>query len=85
MVGLIASDTEQVVALLNVGRRSVVPNITVTGGDVTIIFNTGTEERTWVLSPGEYILADIYLKTGSAPLRYRGTGRVTLTYREAVL
>lgn len=85
VVGLIASDTEQVVALLNVGRRSVVPNITVTGGDVTIIFNTGTEERTWVLSPGEYILADIYLKTGSAPLRYRGKGYVTLTYREAVL
>ena len=85
VVGLIPTENEQTVALINKGRRSVVPNITVTGGSVTLIFNTGIEERTWTLSPGEYTLADIYLKTGSAPLRYRGTGQVILRYREAVL
>lgn len=85
VVGLIATEAEQTAALINKGRRSVVPNITVTGGSVTLIFNTGTEERTWTLSPGEHILADIYLKTGSAPLRYSGAGQIVLRYREAVL
>lgn len=85
VVGLIASATEQTVALINNGRRSVVPNVTVTGGSVTFIFNTGSEERTWTLSPGDRILGDIYLKTGTTPLRYRGSGQVTLMYREAVL
>lgn len=85
VVGLIASDTEQTVSLINNGRRSVVPTITVTGGDVTLIFNTGTEEHTETFSPEVYIRPYIYLKTGSVPLRYRGTGYVTLTYREAVL
>ena len=75
VVGLIAAATEQTEVLINRGRRTVVPSITVTGGDVALIFNTGTEERTWTLSPGDYILADIYLKTGSAPLRYRGAGQ----------
>ena len=85
VVGLIATSTEQTATLINNGRCSVVPTITVTGGSVTMIYNTGTEERTWTLSPGEYIKPDLYLKTGSAPLRYRGSGQVTLTYREAVL
>lgn len=84
VVGLIGSATEQVVALINTGRKSVVPTIKVTGS-VNLRFTTGTETRTWALSEGEYILADIYLKTGSAPLYYTGTGQVTLTYREAVL
>lgn len=85
VVGLIATGTEQTATLINNGRCSVVPTITVTGGSVTMIYNTGTEEHTWTLSPGEYIKPDLYLKTGSVPLRYRGSGQVTLTYREAVL
>ena len=85
VVGLIATSTEQATPLINQGRLSVVPSIKVLDGSVTIIFNTGTEERIWALSPGDYTLPDIYLKTGSAPLRYSGTGQVILTYREAVL
>lgn len=85
VVGLVATETEQTVALINNGRLSVVPNITIVGGSVTLKFNTGTEERTWTRSPGEYTLPDIYLKTGAAPLRYSGMGEVILTYREAVL
>ena len=46
---------------------------------------TGDQLLTWALSPGEYLLGDIYLKSGSAPLTYSGAGRITLTYREAVL
>jgi hypothetical protein len=85
VVGLSATEEEQTATIINAGRLSVVPTITVTGGDVALTFNTGTEERTWVLSPGEHILGDIYLKTGAAALRYKGRGQILLTYREAVL
>lgn len=84
-VGLIATVEEQAAALTNTGRLSVVPDITVSGGPVTLILNTGTEERTWALEPGDYVLPDLYLRTGATPLRYRGTGQILLTYREAVL
>lgn len=85
VVGLIATTNEQTAALINRGRLSVVPSITVSNGSATLKFTEGTETRTWTLSAGTYILADIYLKTGSAPLTYSGTGQITLTYREAVL
>lgn len=85
VVGLIATDTEQTVSLINNGRRSVVPTITVTGGNVRLVFRVNEEERSWALGPGEHIIPDIYLKTGSVPLRYSGTGQIVLTYREAVL
>ena len=85
VVGLIATAAEQTAALINNGRRSVVPTINVTGGAVFLKFNTSAGEQSWALEPGEYILADIYLKSGSAPLTYSGSGQITLTYREAVL
>ncbi len=85
VVGLIATSSEQTVALINSGRLSVVPNITVTEGTVQLKYTADTEERTWALGPGTYMLSDIYLKNGSVPLKYSGTGRITLTYREAVL
>ena len=85
VVGLIATSAEQTASLINRGRRSVVPNITVTDGDVLLKFNTLDGEQSWGLNPGEHTLADIYLKSGVAPLVYSGTGKITLTYREAVL
>lgn len=80
-----ATGTEQTVQLTNNGRRSVVPTIKVEGESVTIKFTVGTEMRTWTLGPGEYIIGDIYLRSGSAPLVYSGSGKITFTYREAVL
>lgn len=85
VVGLIATTDEQTATLMNNGRCSVVPTITVTGGDVLLKLRTETKELSWALSPGEYILGDIYLKSGSLALRYSGTGQITLRYREAVL
>lgn len=85
VVGLVATSTDQTATLKNNGRLSVVPTIKITGGSVALKFTSNGETRTWTLSPGEYILADIYLKTGSVPLIYSGTGTITLTYREAVL
>ena len=85
VVGLIAAETEQTVALINNGRLSVVPRINVVGGTVRLKFTVGTEESSIALSPGEHTVADIYLKTGAFPLTYSGDGQITLTYREAVL
>ena len=85
VVGLVATTEEQTVTLINNGRCSVVPKITVTGGDVLLRFGTESQEMSWALSPGEYIIGDIYLKRGFAPLKYSGFGQLTLTYREAVL
>lgn len=88
VVGLIATETEQTVALINLGRRSVVPAVSVTGGDVILKFTRGTQVMSWALSPRDYLpeeLPDIYLKTGASPLTYSGAGQITLTYREAVL
>lgn len=85
VVGLKATATEQTVTLINNGRRSVVPTIIVEGGSVNLKFEANGETQSWSMNSGEYILGDIYLKTGSAPLKYSGSGTVTLTYREAVL
>lgn len=91
VVGLIATTEEQTVALINNGRRSVVPAVTVKGGDVRIAFSAdGKNWAEWseALSPREYKpedLPDIYLKTGSSSLRYSGTGEIIIKYREAVL
>ena len=85
VVGLNAISSVQTVTLFNNGRLSVVPNIKVTGAPVSLTFIANDEERTWAVDPGEYQIPDIYLKTGSAPLRYSGSGQIILTYREAVL
>lgn len=85
VVGLVATTEEQTVSLINNGRRSVVPTIKITGGSATLKFTANGEARTWTLGEGEYILTDIYLKTGAAPLTYSGSATITLTYREAVL
>lgn len=85
VVGLMATETEQTAQLINNGRRSVVPRISITGGDVRLRFNDGTQTSTWMLGPGEHTLGAIYLRSGSAPLVYSGVGIITLTYREAVL
>ena len=85
VINLTAKSTEQRASLINAGRRSLVPTISITGGSVSLKFTQDGKTNTWTLSPGEYILADIYLRTGSAPLIYSGTGSIMITYREAVL
>lgn len=81
VVGITATATEQTVALINNGRLPVAPTLTVAGGTVNLAFGGSS----WALGAGVYILPDIYLRGGSYPLRYSGTGTVLFTYREAVL
>ena len=85
VVWLRATAAEQTAPLINAGRCSVVPRITVSGGDVSLKLTTGEKQLTWALSPGDYLIGDIYLKSGSTPLTYSGSGQITFTYREAVL
>lgn len=85
VVWLRATAAEQTAPLINTGRCSVVPRITVSGGDVSLKLTTEEKQLTWALSPGDYLLGDIYLKSGSTPLTYSGSGQITLAYREAVL
>lgn len=83
VVGLTATEEEQTVNLINNGRLPVAPIITVSGGTVNLAFGGSS----WALGAGVYAppLPDIYLRGGSYPLRYSGTGTVIFTYREAVL
>jgi hypothetical protein len=80
-VGLQATAAEQTTALINSGRRSMVPTLTIAGGDVLLAAGAAS----WALSAGVYALPDLYLRPGSTPIRYSGTGTLLVTYREAVL
>lgn len=78
---LTAKTQAQTETLVNSGRRTVVPVIVVTGGPVTLVFNTNT----WTLSAGAYQLPDFVLAPGEHELTFSGTGTIQVTYREAVL
>lgn len=80
-VGLQATAAEQTTSLVNNGRRSMVPTLTIAGGDVLL----AAGEASWALSAGVYALPDLYLRPGATPIRYSGTGTLLVTYREAVL
>lgn len=77
-----ASSTEKTVSLTNDGRLAMVPDVTVTGsGTLTLKYG----EHSWNLSAGEHILPDLYLTPGTHTLTYKGSGTLTISYREAVL
>ena len=80
VVTLTAASSEKTATLTNTGRKPVIPTVEVTGS-VTLTF----EEQTHALTAGSYILPDIYLTPGDHALTYKGSGAVTLTYREAIL
>lgn len=80
-VTLEATSTMQAATLYNKGRKSVTPTVEVIGGPVEIKFGEGS----WVISEGTYIIPEIFLKTGSYPIQYKGTGMILITYREAVI
>lgn len=82
---VIAGEAEKTVVLTNSGKCSVVPIIKVSD-NVILTYTTDTDEFTWALSAGEYrTMADLYLKTGSYNIKYRGSGQIIFTFREAVL
>lgn len=81
VVVLEATEAEQTAVLTNQGRLGVVPLLVVTEGDVLITFGAFS----WALGAGSYALPDLYLKYGEHPVKFSGSGVLTLTYREAIL
>lgn len=81
VVSLQATATEQTAVIINQGRLSVVPTVTVQGDEVGLVF--GDFSR--ALSAGTYLLPDLYLTPGEHSLKYSGVGSLTLTYRGAIL
>ncbi len=81
VISLMAEATAQEAKLTNSGRRTVVPVIQVTGGEVSLVYGT----YTWALGAGTYQLPDLTVPQGGTLITYSGTGTLTFTYREAVL
>ena len=81
-VNLTAATKEQLTVLPNSGWRVVTPEVTVTGSGSVVL---KCDDLTWTLTAGTYRLTDMTLPHGNTALRYSGSGRVSITYREAVL
>lgn len=75
-----ATETKTEHAVVNLGRKTIVPDITVTG---SVSLEYGAYKTT--LSEGSYKILDIKLKSGSNIFTVSGNGSITFTYREAVL
>lgn len=69
--------------LVNNGRRTVVPRLTITGDSAQVLLTYGA--HSWALGAGTYQLPDLVVKQGGAEITYSGTGGLTFSYREAVL
>ena len=81
VVNLQATAEEQEALLINLGRRGVVPLLTITEGEVLLRFGSWS----WALQAGTYALPDIYLKYGEHAIKFSGTGAFNFKFREAVL
>lgn len=77
-----AGDTKQSAVLTNSGRLAVVPTITV-DSDAEILLEYGNNST--ALSAGTYEWAALLLTPGNHPITYSGEGKLTFTFREAVL
>lgn len=83
VVTLTAGTEAQTASLVNSGRKSQAPTLTVSGDDASVNLVYGA--YSWALGAGVYILPDLILQLGSNALTYSGTGTVEIRYREAVL
>lgn len=83
IISLSATDEAQQALLRNMGRRTVVPTLTIAGESASVNLVVGT--ASWVLSAGIYQLPDLVLKQGGQLITYSGLGTLQFVYREAVL
>lgn len=83
VINLSATEVVQTYRLVNNGRRTVVPVVTVSGdgAEIKLVYDS----YTWTLSAGVYQLPDLVVPQGGVTVSYSGTGVVSFTYREAVL
>lgn len=83
VVSLTATTTEKVAQIINDGRRAVVPTLKVEGTDASVTI--GYKDSSLALSEGTHQWPVLLLTSGNHPITYSGTGKLTITYREAVL
>lgn len=76
-----ATAEQQTATLCNHGAMTVVPEITISGSNVLLIYGTNSQ----AMSAGSYVWPALVLTPGVHKLRYSGNGNVTISYREAVL
>jgi hypothetical protein len=76
-----ASAENQTATLTNGGRKVVVPTLTVTGGPISLTYGASTVQ----LNAGTHKWSTLVLKTGGHLVSYKGSGTLTVKYREAVL
>lgn len=81
VVEVTASATAQTITLHNSGRRAIVPQLTVTGGSISLKYENNTTTATTATKMWPALL----LTPGTHGLEYSGSGTITFKYREAVL
>lgn len=83
MYTLTAATDKRVQVLTNAGRCRVIPELTVTGDDASVLLEWGT--LSVAVGSGTTILPDLSLPHGDTYITYSGTGTMQISYREAVL
>lgn len=78
---LTAASTSKSATLVNSGRLAVVPTLEVEDGTVSLTYGTATTS----MSAGTYTWPTLLLTPGNHPIQYKGSGKLTISYREAVL
>lgn len=83
VVSLTAASTPKTATLVNSGRMAVVPVLRVEGTSASAQLGYGSASIS--LSAGTYSWPELLLTRGEHKVTYSGTGKVFITYREAVL
>lgn len=83
VIELTAEADDRVAHLVNNGRRAIVPVLRVTGDNASVSIEY--QGLTAELSAGAYQWPELLLTPGDHKITYSGTGRLSITYREAVL
>lgn len=83
VVNLTAATDKQTANLRNTGRLVVVPDITITGDDASVLLEFN--EVSVAMGAGVYTWPQLALAPGNNVVTFSGSGEVSITYREAVL
>lgn len=79
-VNLTATSEEKTAEITNEGKKIVSPTVEVSG-NVQLVFGSAS----WNLSTGTYNLTDFVLNHGVHKIRYSGSGKLTISYKEAII
>lgn len=82
---LTAKTAKQIATLTNSGRMPIMPTVVVSGSNASVLIECGS--TSYALGEGIYDgkLPALYLFPGETPIKYSGSGTISITYREAVL